>query len=486
MPQNALAGLMRQPAWNFEVPDVNNLLQPIQGGIDRYNKQAQQAVENERADQRLGMDRERLGMEKTRFQDDRVKSVVEQAGNLAMLYDPKADPDGSRWGSFIAAHEAKMRQMNPNAAPLGAEYRNPATGRALVLGDSRMALQMLQEQRARAADQRAGEALAIQRNESKARLSQDQNLPYDARVKRAETYFPNPADRVPTNSRYAQFLSTGQLAPPADPYRFVPKDSIPIAMPTQPGQQPTRVPGFEQPNKADEKFSEETAKLQTQQYAEMVGGYAATEANLGKIGIMKQLSGAIGDPGIANTIANSPVGRAARAVGLAPEQMASIESWTAMVNQMVPAQRPPGSGTMSDRDVQLFKESLPMLAATKEGRDFILAQMEGIARYDQQRAQIANEVVNGRMTRQQANDRMMRLANPLADVQQNMQRFGIRAPGAAPQQRAPAGQPQGGGLAPGAYVYDPATGQLVPAGGGGAPQQSFNAEAATRSWAANR
>jgi hypothetical protein len=80
MPQNML---MRQPAWNFEVPNVNNLLQPIQGGIDRYNRQEQQAVENERADQQLGMQRERLGFERSRMARQDESERLTRLGKMA-------------------------------------------------------------------------------------------------------------------------------------------------------------------------------------------------------------------------------------------------------------------------------------------------------------------------------------------------------------------------------------------------------------------
>ena len=211
---------------------------------------------------------------------------------------------------------------------------------------------------------------------------------------------------------------------------------------------------YPKPDKGDEKFNERTAELVANQFDETVKAYPRVQTDLGKIAIMKQLSASIGQPGIANTLARSPLGNAARAVGLFPEQMASIESWTAMVSQMVPSQRPIGSGTMSDKDVELFKSSLPMLAATQQGRDFILAQMEAIARYDAERARIANAAITGKATRQKAMDDLMSLPNPLAGIEQNMQRFRITVP------NQPSAQPTsaaGGGQR---YV-NPQTGQVV-------------------------
>lgn len=86
MVRNALA-----QRWEFEVPSINNLLQPIQGGIDRYNRQAQQAVENERADEQLGMQREKLGM--ARASADRAAEAAEaqRIGNIARVIDGETD-----------------------------------------------------------------------------------------------------------------------------------------------------------------------------------------------------------------------------------------------------------------------------------------------------------------------------------------------------------------------------------------------------------
>jgi hypothetical protein len=224
-------------------------------------------------------------------------------------------------------------------------------------------------------------------------------------------------------------------------------------VPRAPGQQPEVIFGG-QSNAADKEFDKTLGKGLADDFRAEVARFPATQQTLGKVNVMKQLSASIGQPGIVNSLAAGPLGRAARAVGLQPEQMASIESWTAMVSQMVPSQRPPGSGTMSDKDVDLFKESLPALAATKEGRDFILAQMEGIARYDEQRARIAQEVVTKRMTRAQAIDQMMQLPNPLAELSKNIEQYGIRVPG-----RAGAPPTTGGGG--GQRYVNPQTGEVV-------------------------
>ena len=212
----------------------------------------------------------------------------------------------------------------------------------------------------------------------------------------------------------------------------------------------------EAPDKdGDKAYDVEMAKGDAKQVQDMVSSYPGIQQNLGKIGVMRQLSTLIGNPGIGNTIANSRLGQAARAVGLAPEQMATVEGFTAMVNQMVPAQRPPGSGTMSDKDVDLFKNSLANVAQTKEGREFILAQSEAINRYDAARAVIAQDIRARRIGRSQGMDKMMALPNPLAGLEQNLKTFGIAGAG----QPNPIGQ-QGAGQG-GTRYRNPQTGQVI-------------------------
>lgn len=78
-------------AWNFETPDVNNLFQPLQAGVDRYTRQVQQDVENQRADEQVGMQRERLGMEKGKFSADQERREVERIGRMAQVIDNERD-----------------------------------------------------------------------------------------------------------------------------------------------------------------------------------------------------------------------------------------------------------------------------------------------------------------------------------------------------------------------------------------------------------
>jgi hypothetical protein len=75
------------------------------------------------------------------------------------------------------------------------------------------------------------------------------------------------------------------------------------------------------------------------------------------------------------------------------EDMDDLQVFEALVNQLVPQQRPPGSGTMSDADLALFKNSLPSLVGTKEGNRVIIETMIAINQYDIEAGKIARRAM---------------------------------------------------------------------------------------------
>lgn len=75
-------------------------------------------------------------------------------------------------------------------------------------------------------------------------------------------------------------------------------------------------------------------------------------------------------------------------IDVGPET-SDIQVAQAIINQLVPGQRPPGSGQMSDRDVQLFIESLPSMWQQPGAREMLLDTMEAMADYQIAEAEIA-------------------------------------------------------------------------------------------------
>lgn len=99
--------------------------------------------------------------------------------------------------------------------------------------------------------------------------------------------------------------------------------------------------------------------------------------------------------------------------GIATEGLDDTQALQAAIASMVPGQRPPGSGTMSDADLALFKSSIPQIVNQPGGNAAIVQTMKAISAYDQQIVSIANQVANREMTPAQGRDAMAAVANPL-------------------------------------------------------------------------
>ena len=100
--------------------------------------------------------------------------------------------------------------------------------------------------------------------------------------------------------------------------------------------------------------------------------------------------------------------------GIGGEGVGDIQAAQALINRLVPTQRQPGSGSMSDRDVELFTRSLPSLWNQPGGNERILSTMRGLAQYKQSQGDIAQRVMTGEIDRQTATKMLRELPNPLA------------------------------------------------------------------------
>jgi len=102
-------------------------------------------------------------------------------------------------------------------------------------------------------------------------------------------------------------------------------------------------------------------------------------------------------------------------IGVATEGLGEIQAAQAAINRLVPQQRPPGSGTMSDADLALFKASLPALINQPGGNQIIIETIRAINEYDVAASIIAGQALDGEITQAEARKRLRELPNPLAD-----------------------------------------------------------------------
>ncbi len=106
----------------------------------------------------------------------------------------------------------------------------------------------------------------------------------------------------------------------------------------------------------------------------------------------------------------------AASVGLPVEGANEVQAAEALINQLVPQQRPAGSGTMSDADLELFKKSLPRIINQPGGNKLIIATMKAINEYTIKQGEIANLVAVGQITPAEGRAALYALPNPLEGV----------------------------------------------------------------------
>lgn len=111
--------------------------------------------------------------------------------------------------------------------------------------------------------------------------------------------------------------------------------------------------------------------------------------------------------------AEAAIKQAAGEFGIPTEGLDSIQSATALINRLVPQQRQPGSGTMSDADLELFKGSLPRLINQPGGNEAIVQDLKAISEYQISMGAIADQVADRALTPEQGREAIRKLPNPL-------------------------------------------------------------------------
>jgi hypothetical protein len=89
-----------------------------------------------------------------------------------------------------------------------------------------------------------------------------------------------------------------------------------------------------------------------------------------------------------------------------------IEAYQAIVDKLTPSQRIPGSGTTSDRDMAIFKSSLPSLVKTPDGNAIIERVLSSLAQSKIARADIADRVLSGETSAKDGVAELRKLPNP--------------------------------------------------------------------------
>jgi hypothetical protein len=107
---------------------------------------------------------------------------------------------------------------------------------------------------------------------------------------------------------------------------------------------------------------------------------------------------------------------AAGELGIPLDGMNEAQAAQALINQLVPEQRPPGTGPMSDADLALFKQSVPRIINQPGGNQIILQTMKAINEYTIAQADIAAMVANREISPAEGRKRQASIPNPLSNI----------------------------------------------------------------------
>jgi hypothetical protein len=165
--------------------------------------------------------------------------------------------------------------------------------------------------------------------------------------------------------------------------------------------------------KAEGAFDKKLAEKDAETYSTMSTEGMNAKADLGIIGELDALL-----QGQGGTLTGLKGWAASKGLDVG-EATDDLQAANALIKKLVPTQRQPGSGSMSDRDVELFTQSLPSLWNQPGGNQKILGVMKGLAQYKQEQGRISDAVLTGEMTRQEARKQLQALPNPLAEFQGN-------------------------------------------------------------------
>lgn len=190
-------------------------------------------------------------------------------------------------------------------------------------------------------------------------------------------------------------------------------------------------------------FTDTTNKLLAESAMATVAQGAAAQRSMGEL---MTLETALGEApqGMAGNITSL-----ASSLGLPVEGASEVQIAEAMISRLVPSQRQPGTGPMSDADLALYRASLPRIANQPGGNQLIISTLKNIAQYDMSRAQIAERLVLGEITPAQAFEEYRALPHPIPPE--------LLAGASAPQPVTGVG---GTTAPPRVGVWNPETGQV--------------------------
>ena len=232
-------------------------------------------------------------------------------------------------------------------------------------------------------------------------LALNPDLPKDMReslFKYVETTAPKEPKAAPgVVGEYQAAKALGDIPPNTTLEQF-------IAMKKPPAAVATAISGG-----AKDVFGEKSQERQAARFSDISISGDVARRSLGDINRLDTLIGKIETGGAA------AFKQAAGNFGIKTEGLDDIQAAQAIISRLVPAQRPPGSGTMSDADLAEFKASLPKIINQPGANREIIRSMREINQYLIKEGEIADMVLDGSITPAEGRKRLAALGNPIQD-----------------------------------------------------------------------
>lgn len=163
----------------------------------------------------------------------------------------------------------------------------------------------------------------------------------------------------------------------------------------------------------ESEFQKEAGKIVAKRYGDMVDDIPAAKQMISDIQTLQELGGQIGTGKEAQI--KAALGPYAEAVGLKIEKLGEAQAYEGIVNRLAPNLRVKGSGAQSDFELKNFLKSLPSLGNTPGGNDIISRVMQGLYQNKIKAGEIGSAVLNGEITRSEADKRIRELPDPMQE-----------------------------------------------------------------------
>lgn len=166
-----------------------------------------------------------------------------------------------------------------------------------------------------------------------------------------------------------------------------------------------------------DKFYEKLDQKNAENFATIGEQGITARANIGQVDRLESL------------LANTPQGAQGAIkqwlgdIGVSTEGLDNIQATRALIEKMVPEQRAPGSGTMSDGDIAMFRNSLPRVINQPGGNALIIQTLRAINDYQMKQGEIADAVSDRAITPAEGRKRLRELANPLSGYRDAVKGF---------------------------------------------------------------